>query len=234
MTPHSWCHNARKVALTPEMWCRPDCLLEPKLLDIAASDLFSSFGFTQLIDIPTRVTHNTTSLIDLIFEMNTDTVSCHGTLPKIADHDGVLVSYSIESQKQKAKTKIIHDYKNADVTGLINHIKHFDFESAVFRHPTITQAEHFSNVLTEAFAQFIPCKTVPIRPNDQPWSNTYTRLLLRKKNRNYQFYKKANSAYTNLLNKPNTRPEILTRFLNKKNKAFEKSRNAANESTKAN
>jgi hypothetical protein len=23
-TPHSWCHNARKVALTLEMWCRPD------------------------------------------------------------------------------------------------------------------------------------------------------------------------------------------------------------------
>ena len=55
--------------------------------------------------------------------MNTDTVSCHCTLP---------VSYSIESQKQKAKPKIIYDYKNADVTGLINHIKHFDFESAVF------------------------------------------------------------------------------------------------------
>ena len=51
--------------------------------------------------------------------MNTDTVSCHGALPKIADHAGVLVSYSIESQSQKAKTKYIYDYKNADVTGLI-------------------------------------------------------------------------------------------------------------------
>ena len=100
--------------------------------------------------------------------------------------------------------------------------------------PLCLNIQLYTNVLTEAFAQFISCKTVPIRQNDQPWSNTYTRLLLRKKNRNYQFYKKANSAYTNLLNKLNTRPEILTRFLNKKNKAFEKSRNAANESTKAN
>ena len=30
-------------------------ILEPKLLDSAASDLFSSFGFTQLIDIPMRI-----------------------------------------------------------------------------------------------------------------------------------------------------------------------------------
>ena len=25
LTPHFWRHNARKVALTPEMWCRHDC-----------------------------------------------------------------------------------------------------------------------------------------------------------------------------------------------------------------
>ena len=25
-TPHFWHHDARKVVLTPEMWCRPDCL----------------------------------------------------------------------------------------------------------------------------------------------------------------------------------------------------------------
>ena len=43
--------------------------LEPVLpfkpLDNAASQLFSSFGYTQLLDIPTRVTDNTTSLLDL-------------------------------------------------------------------------------------------------------------------------------------------------------------------------
>ena len=56
-------------------------ILEHKPLDSAASDLFSSFGFTQLIDIPTRITENTMSLIDLIFLKDTDMVSCHGTLP---------------------------------------------------------------------------------------------------------------------------------------------------------
>ena len=57
-------------------------ILDPKPLDAAASDLFSSFGFTQLIDIPTRITQDTTSLIDLVFECNTDNISSHGTLPK--------------------------------------------------------------------------------------------------------------------------------------------------------
>ena len=56
-------------------------------MDAGAADLHSSFGFTQFIDIPTRVTKDTTSLIDLLFGRNTDNVKSHGTLPKIADHN---------------------------------------------------------------------------------------------------------------------------------------------------
>ena len=66
------------------------------------------------------------------------------------------------------------------------------------------------------------------------WCNTYTRLLLRKKNRNYQLFKKYNCDYQNVLNQDNPRPEIVTRLLNKKKKACTKAREAANESCKAN
>ena len=62
----------------------------------------------------------------------------------------------------------------------------------------------------------IPCKVVTIKPNDQPWSNSYTRLLIRKKNRNYLIYKKINSDYNQLLNQNNISPECLTRHKNKK------------------
>ena len=72
------------------------------------------------------------------------------------------------------------------------------------------------------------------RVKQSPWSNTYTRLLLRKKNRNYQIYKKINSDYNSLLNNVNTPPEILTKYLNKKKRAFVKSREAANASNIAN
>ena len=173
-------------------------------------------------------------MIDLIFERNTDNVSSHGTLPKIADHDGVLVSYLINSQKQKQKTKIIHDYKNADINGLIDHIKNFDFDTAVFQYPVVKQVEIYCKFLIDTFSQFIPCKVVQIRVNDQPWSNSYTRLLIRKKNRNYQLYKKIDNIYNSLLSQQNASPDILTKYLNKKNKAYSKAKNASNESTKAN
>ena len=57
---------------------------------------------------------------------------------------------------------------------------------------------------------------------------------MRKKNRNYLLYKKCELDYQNLLKQPNPAPEIVTRLLNKKDKAHDKSRVAANDSAKAN
>ena len=45
-------------------------ILNPKPLDFLASDLFESYGFQQLLDVPTRVAFGTISLIDLIFTNN--------------------------------------------------------------------------------------------------------------------------------------------------------------------
>ena len=167
-------------------YCR-NPILNPKPLDSVAPDLFSSYGFQQLIDIPTRVTDISVSLIDLIFINKPDDIICHGTLPKIADHDGTLVSFNTKTNKQKQQTKIIYDYNNADVQGLIKYIKEYDFNTSVFCHPIVDQTEIYSDILKKAFAMFVPSKTVVIRPTDQSWCNGFTRLLLRKKNRNYQF-----------------------------------------------
>ena len=106
--------------------------LNHKALDALAPDIFSSFGFTQLIDIPTRTTGDTISLIDLFFADKTEDIVCHGTLPRIADHDGILASYKLNLQKVKARTKTVYDYKNADIIGLRNHIKQYDFNTTVF------------------------------------------------------------------------------------------------------
>ena len=132
------------------------------------------------------------------------------------------------------KTKLIYDYKNADVEGLTKYFKEYDFNNSVFSQPIVDQTEIYSHILQQAFAKFVPCKKVVIRPSDQSWCNSFTRILLRKKNRNYLFYKKCETNYQNILKQPNPSPEIVTRFLNKRNKAHDKFREAANVSTKAN
>ena len=57
-------------------------ILDHKPLDSKAPDIFASYGFSQLIDIPTRVTSQCVSLIDLFYvDCNSDVLN-HGTLPK--------------------------------------------------------------------------------------------------------------------------------------------------------
>ena len=209
-------------------------ILDPKPLDTIAPDLFSNYGFSQLIDIPTRTTETTLSLIDLFFINNIENIICHGTLPKIADHDGIIVSFNCKSVKPPQKMKTIYDYKSADIEGLNDYIKNFDFENTVFNQPIINQTDIYSDILKQAFSKFVPCKTVAIRAADMAWCNTFTRLLLRKKNRNYHIFKKCNCEYQNALNDTNAGPDLVTRLLNRKNKAFAKARQAANDSCKAN
>ena len=106
--------------------------LAPKPLDTSAPDLFAEFGFKQLIDIPTRITRDTVSLIDLFYIQNDELVIYHGTLPMIADHAGIFVSLDINRKQTKQKTITIHDYNNIDLKGLENYIKDFDFNTKIF------------------------------------------------------------------------------------------------------
>ena len=121
---------------------------------------------------------------------STDDVLLRGTIPKIADHDGIFASFNIQLTKPKPTTKTVFDYKNCDMDGLIKYIQTYDFKSLVFNEPTKDQPEKFTDMLTEAFSKFVPSKTITLHLQDQPCSNSYTRLLLRKRNRNYQIYKK--------------------------------------------
>ena len=57
---------------------------------------------------------------------------------------------------------------------------------------------------------------------------------MRKKNRNYKIFKKYETSYKKLVNSINPRPETVTCYLNRQNKAYEKARQSANDSSKAN
>ena len=62
-----------------------------------------------------------------MFVQNEDLVTQFGTLPKIADHDGILVCLDAKREKITNKTKTIFDYKNANTEGLITFIKNYNF-----------------------------------------------------------------------------------------------------------
>ena len=217
-------------------------MLPPKPLDDLAPDVFSLHNFHQLIDVPTRtvtvkinnINNTTTSLIDLAFTDNLDDLSCHGTIPCIADHFGIFTAFNCKIQKPKAIIKRVHDYKNVDEIGLREYIKNVDFGNLVFSKPVKEQADEITKILQLAVEKFVPIKQITIKQNDQPWLNSYTRLLLRKKNRNYSLFTKINASYLKSLNNPDCPQETVTRLKAKREKAEIKSKSSNTESKKAN
>ena len=78
-----------------------------------------------------------------------------------------MVSFNTKSQKPKQKSRTVYDYKNADVEGLIKYIKDYDFQNTVFSLPVIKQTDIYTQILQDAFAKFVPSKTVLSRLADQ-------------------------------------------------------------------
>ena len=115
-------------------YCKNPILL-PKPLTDTAPELFQSFGYSQMIDIPTRITNTCTSLLDLIFVHNIDNVRSHGTIGKIADHEGIFITFHCTQDKPKERLRTIYDYDKIDEDGLINYIKNIDFDTLVFSQP---------------------------------------------------------------------------------------------------
>ena len=95
-------------------------------------------------------------------------ISCHGTLPPVADHEGVFVSFHCVQVKENIISKCVYDYSNIDEVGLREFIKQYDFQTNVFDKPVTQQAEAMSNILSSAQNKFVPVKTICIKPNDQP------------------------------------------------------------------
>ena len=91
-----------------------------------------------------------------------------------------------------------------------------------------------SKILIDALDKFVPLKSYTARSQDQPWATAHTRLLLRKKNRNYKIFRDANFSYESARANPDSTEQDLTRLLNNRANKFRKARSSANDSVKAN
>ena len=136
---------------------------------------------------------------------------CLFVLKKIYD---AVIFFLLWISKEKLRNQEAKQYKkNADVESLKNYIKSYNFDN-VFQ--ATLQTLIYSEILFEAFQKFIPAKTINICHNIPPWSNTLTRLLLKKKNRKYHLSRKAANLYEIKIQSNSRSEEVLTRLRKKK------------------
>lgn len=139
-------------------------------------------NLNQLITEPTRVTENTSTLIDLILTPCPEIVQKVGVLPAVqSDHRCPFIEIKSESMRNSSFKRTIYNYNKLDNEKFNNMLDQADWNEIVSLESLNEAAETFTNKLMTLAKTCMPSKTITIRENDAPWMTEEIRKLIERK-----------------------------------------------------
>lgn len=130
----------------------------------------SSYGFKQLVKTATRITKDTSSLIDLIFVNKPNsypTVNVVST--SLSDHDLICLTRKINTQKYLARVIKCRDYSNYNPELLVNDIRQIDWSYVYNSNEVNKSVEYLSTQLKNAFDKHAPLIEKRVQGKPCPW-----------------------------------------------------------------
>lgn len=148
------------------------------------SRLLVKYNLSSYVNEPTRITPNSSTLIDIIFSNNDNIVKNVNVTPPIcSDHSVINFSIPDSVFKQHTYTKYIMEYANADVVKMNQIINNTDWVSISNQHDVNGFNSVLVDTINNVIEECIPRKKITIRPNDKPWMTNEIRLKIRQRNR---------------------------------------------------
>ena len=146
------------------------------------TSLLCKFNLKNVIDVPTRLTGDTSSLIDLIITSVPSKFSSHGAYnPGISVHHLVYAAVNLWRISEKPKLKLVRDFKRLDIKAL-----QLEFASAPW-----FICDIFDDIDDSVWAwdalykyiidQHIPLRKTKVRSNSLPWMTSSLRKELNKR-----------------------------------------------------
>ena len=158
-----------------------------------------SNNLAQLIAEPTRVTSNSSTILDLVITNSPERFSASGTLspPSNCDHSVIFASMNLFTHRSRSYKRQVWNFNNVNSADLNCELSQMDWFSLCDNTNDIDETyscwySHFRSIIEK----YIPLKTVTIRPNDKPWMDSKVRHAIRRRDR--------------LLRIHNTRPSPVT------------------------
>ena len=158
-------------------------------------DLLQHFSLRQLIDEVTHFTEQSVSLINLIIVRNTNNILSWGVAdPFIPDHTRyhcpVLVFLKFIRPKARTYKRKIWNYQRAEFVKYRQLLSEHDLVTQIRDHDLDTGVQIIADAIFDAAEKSIPNKVVNIRPNDYPWITCNIKLLILRRRRIYNNFKK--------------------------------------------
>lgn len=166
-------------------------------------DITMLFNLDNVITEPTRITVNTSTLIDLVLVSDNIKVIESSVLPvddEISDHSATVAVIELPQKISCALTRNVWIYKDANFILFNNLIRDYPWNVVLTAASTLDEScELFTSKFLEFAKSSIPIKQVTIRKNDKPWFTSELRLEIRKRNRLHAVFRK-NKSNSNLEN----------------------------------
>ena len=139
------------------------------------SQMMTTNGYTQLINTPTRVTNNSSSLIDHIYTNNTDKISQSGVIESgISDH-------FITFCTRKTFKDMVGKHTRIKIRSMKNYAKDIFVENLKTKNWDIVKQEKedasialeiFNTMFLQSIDEICPEKEVRIKGRTEPWINS--------------------------------------------------------------
>ena len=146
----------------------------------------------QVVDRPTRITENSSTLLDILITNNPDMLTKLDVVPcQIADHEIIMVDINLKKPKHKPQIKTFRSLANYSPDALCERILH---ETQTLNHILNTddvnvQTKILTEVLTTATNDIAPVKTSLIRRPPAPWINSDLKKSLSERDKIHRLLK---------------------------------------------
>ena len=146
--------------------------------------VLSSNGFKQLVKSPTRVTQDTSTLIDVILTTREENIAKTTVTPlSLSDHDSIGCVRKLNHQKVDPRTITCRNYSKYDPEALKRDLS-LDAIEPLYRINDVNKAWHFlRNILTMLFNKHAPMITKRVKGSFCPWLTTEIKKLMNRRDK---------------------------------------------------
>ena len=147
-------------------------------------ELLSLYGLTQLINVPTRTTQDSSSLIDIIAANNESSIVSTNVFPlSIGDHDMIGCVRKINNGKFKPKVITSRNYKNYNPDEMIKDFEKVDWNVIYGIQDVNTALTFFNSIVKQIFDKHAPVTVKRARGKPCRWLNSDLKKLMKDRDR---------------------------------------------------